>query len=78
MLNNIAHQKPATSNPLIMLAANKISKALMTKVNNPRLIIFIGKVSRMSNGRNNKFIIANKAASQIAVRILTTVTPGKT
>ena len=77
MLNSIAHQKPSTVNPLIILDANKINKALITKVNKPRVKIFIGKVKMITIGFRITLITASKAAIHKAAQKLATVIPGR-
>ncbi len=44
MLKNSAHQKPSTLNPGTILSVIMIIIALITRVNNPRVRILIGRV----------------------------------
>ena len=46
----MACQNPLTSNPFIIVDESKISKALITKVNKPRVKILIGKVININIG----------------------------
>ncbi len=72
----MAIQKPLTEKPLITDDANKISKALITKVNNPKVKILIGKVIKIKTGLTKTLIIPKNKASHKAVQKPATTTPG--
>lgn len=71
-----ADKNPSTSNPLITVEANKIRKALITKVKSPRVIILIGRVIITRIGLIIILIIAKNKAKHIAVQRPATNTPG--
>ncbi len=66
MLNSTAAQKPLTSNPFITDEANKISEALIAKVNRPSVKMFIGKVRIIKIGFRIIFITPKNTASHKA------------
>ena len=68
MLNSMAIQKPFTSNPLITDEASKIIKALITKVNKPKVKILIGKVIKIKIGLSNMLTMPKNNANQSAVQ----------
>jgi len=72
----MAIQKPLTEKPFITDDANKIIKALMTKVNKPNVKIFMGKVIKIKIGLSNILTMPKNNASQSAVQKPATVTPG--
>ncbi len=72
----MAIQKPSTEKPLMTEAANKISKALITKVNSPKVRILIGKVIKIKIGLSDMLTMPKNNASQSAVQKPATVTPG--
>ena len=76
MLNNIARQNPPGLNPAITELASKIIDALITKVNNPKVKMLIGKVIKSRIGRKKIFNTAKNAASQNADQPLAISTPG--
>lgn len=66
ILNNKAHQKPETENPLIRKSASKMMMALITNKNNPMVRMVIGSVRSIKTGftknRRREIIIATKIA----------------
>ena len=76
MLNSMAVKKPLTEKPLTTEAANKISKAFITKVNSPRVKILIGKVIKIKTGLTKTLIMPKNKASHKAVQNPATATPG--
>ena len=72
----MATQKPLTENPLITDDANKIIKALMTKVNKPKVRMLIGKVIKIKTGLTRTLMIPKNKASHKAVQKPATATPG--
>ena len=55
ILNNNAVKNPVTSKPSTSWSANKIMHALITKRNNPKVIMVAGKVKKIKSGRTNIF-----------------------
>jgi hypothetical protein len=76
MLNSMATQNPLTEKPLITDDANRISKALITKVNNPRVKILMGKVTNINIGLTKTLTIPKNKASHKADQKVATTTPG--
>ena len=76
MLNSMATQKPLTEKPSITDDANKISKALITKVNKPRVRMLIGKVIKIKIGLTKTLIIPKNKANHKADQKPATTTPG--
>ena len=76
-LKSSAHQNPSTLNPFMKLSASNIIRALMTKRNNPNVIMVMGRVSNMSTGFKIAFKIASTTATTIAVQKVSIVTPPK-
>ena len=76
MLKTKATQKPLTTKPLITDEANKISIALITKVNKPKVKILIGRVIKIKIGLIKTLIIAKNKASHKADQKPATTTPG--
>ena len=76
ILNNNAHQKFATRKPGTIAAASIISKALITKVNKPRVTALIGKVKSNSIGLINAFSRPITKATSRALTKPETVIPG--
>ena len=76
MLNSMAVKNPLTEKPFITDDANRISKALMTKVNNPKLKILIGKVIKIKTGLTKTLIIPKNNASHKAAQKPAIATPG--
>ena len=76
MLNNKALKKPPTSNPLTIEDASNINKALITKVNSPKVKIFIGRVIIINIGLIIRFIIPITIANIKAGQRPLTSTPG--
>ena len=76
MLNKSAHQNPSTTNPGTILLVNNISKALITKVNNPSVKILTGKVRASRIGFTIALIIPSTSETTRAVRKFATWTPG--
>lgn len=72
-----AHQKDSTINPGTIEDANKTIKVFITKVNNPKVRIFIGNVKITKIGLRNKFNAPKTIATKIAVTKLSISTPGK-
>ena len=71
-----AHQKFLTVKPDTKRAVNKISDALMTKVNRPRVKILIGRVKSRMIGRIIRLISPKTKAATRAAEKLTTLMPG--
>lgn len=76
MLNNNAHQKPFTVNPLTIFAASKIIKALITKRNNPSVTTVMGSVKKIKTGFTILLSNASTRATMMAVTASSTFTPG--
>lgn len=76
MLNNTATQKPLTEKPLITEEASSIINPFITKVNKPKVKMFIGRVISNNNGLIKIFTIAKKTANHNAVQIPANDTPG--
>ena len=72
----MAVKKPSTEKPLITDAASKISKALITKVNKPRVRMLIGNVIKIKIGLTKTLIMPKNRASQKAVQKPAMITPG--
>lgn len=72
MANNNAHQNPSTLNPGTIAVAKRISSALITKVNNPSVIRFIGSVKISRIGLSTALIIPKTTAKTSAVVKLAT------
>ncbi len=72
----MAIQKPSTENPFITDESNKINKALITKVNKPKVKMFMGKVISINIGLSRILTMPKNNASQSAVQKPATVTPG--
>lgn len=77
MLNIKAHQNPSTLNPGTRLAANIITNAFITNVNNPKVRIVIGRVRIRRTGFINALITPKTTAATKAATKLVTWTPGK-
>lgn len=75
-LNNNAGHKPETLNPGTTEEAKSIIKALIIKVNNPKVRMFIGKVNKVTIGLIIKLISDNTTATTTAVKNPFTLTPG--
>lgn len=73
--NQNADQKPLTLKPGTILAASKISRALITRENSPRVTIVTGKETIFITGLIKIFIIPNTIESTTAPTRLTLV-PG--
>lgn len=76
MLKSKADQKEAMLKPAIKLLANNINKVLMTKVNKPKVKIFIGKVKNSKMGLIKVFRIPKTTTNTIAVQKVGICTPG--
>lgn len=76
-LNNKAYQKPETPKPSISLSPIKMITALITKRNNPNVIIVTGIVKNTNTGFKNVFNKASTMATIRAVEKLSTAIPGK-
>src|SRR5260221_3744912 len=76
-LKRSAHQNPSTVNPGTILLANRTSNALITRRNNPKVMMVNGKVRITNKGFTNKLRIPITNATTSAVHKLTTCTPGK-
>lgn len=72
-----AEKKLETTKPATNLPANKITIALITNRNRPKLKIVAGNVKRINRGLTNMFKRAIAKATQIAVEKLSTKIPGK-
>jgi hypothetical protein len=73
---NNALQKPSTTKPGAIFPANKNSNALITKLNNPNVIKFIGRDINSTNGFINKLITAITITTNNALTKLEIVIPG--
>lgn len=72
----MATQKPLTEKPLITEAANKINKALMTKVNKPKVKMLIGNVIKSKIGLIKTLTIPKNKANHKADQKPAIKTPG--
>lgn len=73
-----ALQNPSTSTPGIKYATNINNKALITKINNPKVRILIGNVKNIKTGLITKFTSAIAMDAISAVKKLDIVIPGTT
>lgn len=65
-----AQKKPLTIKPGTKLLTKRINKAFMIKVKRPNVSMFMGRVSNMSIGFKNAFIIPKtKAATKAVVKL---------
>lgn len=72
MLNMRAHQNPSTLKPGTKFAARRITTALITNVNNPKVKIVIGSVRIRRMGFMNALITPKTtAATRAAVKLTT-------
>lgn len=76
-LNNNAHQKPSTLNPVNHRPARRMIRAFITNKNNPKVTTVTGKVSKISTGRRVALRNANSMATKRASRLSETCTPFK-
>ena len=76
-LNNRAHQKEITLNPLKILEAINIIHALITNKNKPKVTRVAGRVKKIKTGRKKAFKTPIITATHIAYIKLSTTTPGK-
>ncbi len=76
ILNKTAHQNPSTEKPETNSAPSKIMSALITIKNKPRVRMVIGRVSKISNGFKSTFNNDSTIEISIAVKTLSTCTPG--
>lgn len=72
-----AETNPLTAKPGTKLLARIIRKALITKVKRPKVKIVKGRVKKISIGFRIAFIIPRTTATTIAVKKLSTDTPGR-
>ncbi|MDX1535709.1 MAG: hypothetical protein R3346_03050 [Candidatus Spechtbacterales bacterium] len=72
-----AQRNPSTVNPGTIKEDNQTKNALITKVNKPRVKIFIGRVKKTKIGFMKIFRIPRTNATAKAVRNPETTTPGK-
>ena len=72
----MACQKPLTTKPLITVEESKISKALITKVNKPRVKILIGRVIKIKIGLRITLTTLKNTASHKAAQTPLIATPG--
>ncbi len=77
ILNKIAHQILPTWKPSTRLAASKMSKPFIIKVNRPRVRMFSGNVRRMNMGFIAILISDKIKPANIAVGKSKIITPGK-
>lgn len=75
-LNNSAHQKLPTANPLTISAASITIKALITNKNKPKVRMVIGMVKNIKIGLIVMFNKAKSAAISIPVIRSSTTIPG--
>lgn len=75
--NASAHQNPSTKNPGTMADATKTSTAFITKVNIPKVIIFIGSVRITRIGLINVLNTPITTAITTAVKKFLMSTPGR-
>ncbi len=76
MLNTSAQSIPSTINPGTKVATITTIKALITKLNNPKVRILIGNVKNTTNGFMNVLTTARTIATTNAVTKPSTFTPG--
>lgn len=76
ILNIRAHQKESTLNPGTKFAAKRITNALITNVNKPKVRIFIGSVRIRRTGLMIALIMPKTTAATKAATKLVTCTPG--
>lgn len=76
-LKNRADQKPLTAKPGETLSASNIRSAFITKVNNPSVNRFIGRVRSNKTGRISTLIRPSTRASSKAAPKPEMVTPGR-
>jgi hypothetical protein len=67
---------PETEKPSTKVATNQNINPLITRVNNPKVRILIGKVSTIKIGFKNRFKIPKTTATIKAIYILLTTIPG--
>jgi len=77
MLKSIAQPKFSTANPDINALTKITINPLMTKVNNPSVTMLKGSVIRSTIGFMNVFTTPKPTETSIAMRKLSTFTPGK-
>ena len=75
MLKSNAHQKVLTSRPGTIHATSIIIKALITKVNKPKVKMLIGNVKMISKGLINVLIRPNTKAETSAAHTPEMTTP---
>lgn len=75
---NNALKNPSTSNPGVRNPASIKSNAFITKLNNPKVRILIGKVIICNKGLMNVFISDIITTTNIAFKKLDTSIPGTT
>ncbi len=73
-----AHQKFDTSKPGTIELAKSTRRALITRENNPKVRIFIGRVSKTRTGFSKALISPKTKATSTAVPNPATDTPGRT
>ncbi len=76
MLNTIAQRIPSTLKPGTILETINTIRALITKVNNPRVNMLIGNVRKRTNGFIKRLTTASNIATASAVTNPSTLTPG--
>lgn len=77
MLKRKAGRNPSTLKPGTIFETRIIKRAFITKVNRPRVNIFIGRVRISITGLRKAFIIPNISATTKAVVRVSTLTPGR-
>lgn len=78
ILKSNAHQNPSTVKPDTREEVNNITTALTTKVNNPKVKMFIGSVNRSSNGFTIMLTMPKTSEATSAVEKFAICTPGST
>ncbi len=76
ILKRRAHQNPSTLNPGTRFAAKRITNALITNVNKPKVKMLIGSVRIRRTGLMNALIMPKTTAATKAATKLATCTPG--
>ncbi len=76
MLKVKAFKKPLTSKPLTIVEASKIKRVFIIKIKSPKVKILIGRVKTIKIGFKLTLNSPKNKATQRAVQIPLTITPG--
>lgn len=76
-LKRIAHQKFLTKKPGTRALVRRIRKPLITKINNPKVKILMGRVKRIRIGLRKVLITPKTMATIKAVKTVSILTPGR-